>query len=393
MKTIGIYGGTFDPIHLGHLHAARTAMAALELDELLLVPAGIPPHKALPANVPAAEHRLAMVRLAADGIGARASDIELRREGKSYTLDTLRAIHEREPEARLWLLMGTDMFLTFQNWREPGEILRLAGLCAFGRSADDGEALFAPQRDCLTRQFPWAQIVTLVLPDLVDISSTQLRAMLAQGEGQRYLAPAVYGYILREGLYGTRADVRHLSLEQLRPVALSYLRAKRVPHVLGTEEEAARLAGRWGADVDLARRAALLHDCTKRLSPTDHRAIAERYHALPLPAEDKLYHAITGAILAREVFGEQEEVVSAIRWHTTGRADMSLLEKIIYLADYIEPTRDFPGLEALRRLAYEDLDRALLTGLEMSLENLRERGIVPDRDSVCARDHLKGKLP
>ena len=93
MKTIGIYGGTFYPIHLGHLHAARTAMAALELDELLLVPAGIPPHKALPANVPAAEHRLAMVRLAADGIGARASDIELRRGGRSYTPDTPPALH------------------------------------------------------------------------------------------------------------------------------------------------------------------------------------------------------------------------------------------------------------------------------------------------------------
>ena len=107
---------------------------------------------------------------------------------------------------------------------------------------------------------------------------------------------------------------------------------------------------------------------------------------------EKLLHAITGAAVARNVFGVSREEESAIRWHTTGRADMSLLEKIIYLADYIEPTRDFCDLRELRKLAFEDLDRAMLLGLDMAVEDLREKGAPVHSNSVCARDYLKGKL-
>ena len=108
--------------------------------------------------------------------------------------------------------------------------------------------------------------------------------------------------------------------------------------------------------------------------------------------EPKLYHAITGAAVARHVFGVPPAVESAIRWHTTGKADMTTLEKIIYLADYIEPTRDFCDLRPLRELAFQDLDRAMLLGLEMSIEGLEKRGVAVNSYSVRARDHLKGKL-
>jgi nicotinate-nucleotide adenylyltransferase len=87
-----------------------------------------------------------------------------------------------------------------------------------------------------------------------------------------------------------------------------------------------------------------------------------------------LLHALTGAALAKERFGVSDEVYEAIRWHTTGKPDMSTLEKILYLADYTEPTRDFEGVEALRRLSFEDLDRAMALGLKMSIEDLKERG-------------------
>ena len=135
---IGIYGGTFNPPHLGHLTAAECVFRMLKLDKLLLIPAGLPPHKALPAGSPTAEQRLEMTRLACEQLGlgeqAEVLDIELRREGKSYTSDTLAAIHERWPDAELWLLMGTDMFLTLQAWHEPETILKLAGIAAFGRT-------------------------------------------------------------------------------------------------------------------------------------------------------------------------------------------------------------------------------------------------------------------
>lgn len=395
---IGVYGGAFNPPHLGHITAARAVFELLKLDKLLMIPTGHPPHKTLPPGSPKPDQRLELCRLAAEqtGLGDRieVSDIELRREGNSYTSDTLARLKERYPEDELWLLMGTDMFLTIQAWREPERILSLAGIAAFGRSEADTEALFSVQRDYLYKTYPQARVFTLSIPGVVDVSSTELREKLAKGGGGALLAPAVYGYILREKLYGTAADLKRLPLERLRPVALSCLNHRRIPHVLGTEQEAIHLAERWGADVDKARRAALLHDCTKKLDLSEQLAVAERFH-VPLDGLErralKLLHAKTGAAIAETVFGTDGEITNAIRWHTTGRAGMTLLEKVIYLADYIEPTRDFPGVGELRGRCYEDLDAGLLLGLEMTIREMEEREAPIHPKTLEARDALKGQ--
>lgn len=396
---IGVYGGAFNPPHLGHITAAKAVFGLLQLDKLLVIPTGNPPHKTLPAGSPGPERRLEMTRLAMEqaGLGEKAEvlDLELRREGNSYTADTLAWLKEQYPEDELWLLMGADMFLTLQAWHEPGRIFSLAGVAAFGRTEADTEDLFSVQRDYLCRTYPQARIFTLSIPGVVDVSSTELRQRLAKGEGGNLLAPAVYGYILREGLYGTAADLKRLPLEQLRPVALSCLNHRRIPHVLGTEQEAVRLAVRYGADVEKARRAALLHDCTKRLSKKEHLELCRQY-GIPLDDMERkagsLLHAKTGAEEARRVFGVDDEIYGAIRYHTTGRAHMTLLEKIIYLADYIEPSRDFPGVEKLRKACYEDLDKGLLKGLEMTIGKLEAEGGPIHHAAIEARDALKGKL-
>lgn len=394
---IGIYGGTFNPPHLGHVTAARAVFELLKLDRLLLIPDRLPPHKDLPENSPSAQDRLEMTRLAGEqtGLGDRVQvlDLELKREGKSYTADTLEEIRRMYPEDELWLLMGTDMFLTLQAWHEPEKILSLAGIAAFGRTEEDTEELFSVQREYLYRTYPGARIFTLTIPGVVDISSTQLREQLAEGKGAAALPPAVYGYILRHGLYGVRADLKHLPLSQLRPVALSYLKYKRIPHVLGTEQEAIRLAERYGADVEKARVAALLHDCTKKLNMEEQLALCSHYGIELDELEQKalkLLHAKTGAAIARDVFGVDEEIYHAIWWHTTGHAGMTLLEKIIYLADYIEPSRDFPGVDKLRKVCYEDLDKGLLMGLDMTIQEMTEMGNPVHRATVEARDALKG---
>ena len=173
---IGIYGGTFNPPHLGHVTAARAVFELLKLDKLLLVPAGLPPHKDLPAGSPTPEQRLEMTRLAADqtGLGDRVEvlDLELRREGRSYTSDTLAQLKAQHPDDELWLLMGTDMFLTLQTWHEPEKVLSLAGIASFGRTEEDIEALFAPQRDYLYQTYPQARLFTLTIPGVVEVSST-----------------------------------------------------------------------------------------------------------------------------------------------------------------------------------------------------------------------------
>ena len=394
---IGIYGGTFNPPHLGHVAAARAAFDVLGLDRLLLVPDGVPPHKNLPAGSPTAQQRLEMTRLAGEQLGledrVEVLDLELRREGKSYTADTLAQIRAQYPDGELWLLMGTDMFLTLQDWYAPERILSMAGIAAFGRSQADTETQFAAQRQRLYQAYPDARIFTFTIPDVVDISSTDLRNQLARGEGGNLLPPTVYGYILRQHLYGTEENLKNLPIQKLRPVALSYLKRKRIRHVLGTEQEAIRLAQRYGADVERAQVAALLHDCTKKLDMDDQLSLCREYGIQLDSLEQKalkLLHAKTGAAVARDVFGVDERVYWAIWWHTTGRAHMTLLEKVIYLADYIEPSRDFPGVDKLRKVCYDNLDAGLQLGLEMSIAEMQAMGNPVHHATIEALDAVKG---
>lgn len=391
---IGIYGGSFNPPHLGHLAAARAAATALGLDKLVFVPAGLPPHKELPAGSPTGSQRFAMTQIAADQLllpeVTEVWDVELHREGKSYTADTLKEASRRWPDGELWLLIGTDMFLTLHQWHEPERILAMAGVCAFGRTEADSEAVFAPQRDYLSKTYG-ARIATISIPGLVDISSTRLRSELAAGAGREFLPEAVYGYILREKLYGTNADLKHLTLEDLRCVSYSMVYAKRLAHIRGCEEEAARLALRWGADEDRMRRAAILHDCTKYLSHEEHLAICDQYGIALDPLEratDKLLHAKSGAALAKYMFG-QDDIYDAIFYHTTARAGMSLEEKLLYIADYMEPNRDFPEVGELRRLAYSDLDGAVGMGASLSMQEMVQRGKELHHDTLGAYEFYR----
>ena len=400
---IGIYGGTFNPPHLGHIISARFAMEYLKLDRLLFIPAAEPPHKNVPEGSPTAEQRLEMTAMAADSLllpgKVEVSDLELRREGNSYTSDTLARLKEQYPEDELWLLMGTDMFLTLQNWREPEVICSLAGLAAFARTQSDTGEMLEIQGRYLSEKFG-AKIRTVQLPQVTPVSSTQLREQLVKGMGRQYLSPAVYGYILRHGLYGTHADLKHLSDGDLRACSLSMVYAKRHAHILGVEKTAVELAKRWGADPEAARRAGILHDCTKYLPLEEHLAICAQagIELDELEAQSaKLLHSKTGAALARMVYGESDAVYWAVYWHTTGRADMTLLEKIVYLADYMEPNRDFDGVTELRRLCETDLDAALQLGLEMSVADLTERGVPIHKNTQGAldwvREHRKGPQP
>ena len=401
---IGIYGGTFDPPHLGHMEAARAAAERLGLDRILFVPAAIPPHKELPPETVSPEDRLAMAALTADGLCleegrpglARAEGLELEREGKSYTADTVAELRRRFPEDELWLLVGTDMFLSLQDWREPKRIMDQVGIAAFARRESDQGAPLEAQGRFLRETFG-ARVDIVPLSQVIDLSSTQVRALLREdrARAREDLWCQVYGYILRSGLYGVEADLRHLDDDDLRCASLSMVKAKRIPHIRGVEEEAGRLALRWGADPHLARRAGILHDCTKYLDLEEQLQLCEKYDIVLDDLERvavKLLHAKTGAAIARHVFGEPEEVCNAIYWHTTGRADMDLLSKVLYMADYIEPSReDFQGLEELRRLAYEDLDAALLLGCELTIQDMEERGMPVHRNTLQARDYLKGR--
>jgi len=193
---------------------------------------------------------------------------------------------------------------------------------------------------------------------------------------------------------GDNVDYRNLSIPELERVVVGLLKPSRVSHVLGCRDTAVALAQRWGADVTDAARAGLLHDITKALDGPLQLTLCGGYGTILddfSTRNPKTLHAFTGSLVAQRIFGENEAVVSAIRHHTTGKADMNLLEKIIYVADYVEPNRDFPGVERLRELAFRDLDGALKLGLEMTLLHLKEQGSEVSPESREALDWLNRK--
>ena len=375
MERIGIYGGTFNPPHAGHLQAASQAITALELDRLIIVPTDIAPHKAMPENSPTPWQRLDMLRIAvADNPGMEVSDIELNRGGVSYTFQTTAELKKRFPDGELILLMGTDMFLSFDQWKNPEEILKNAALGVFYRGDKDEKAAIAEKKAELER---CGAKVLLVENDVIDISSTQLRRMLAFHCAEPFLPGGVGDYIRENSLYDVNADWKNLPMAQLEQVVVRLLNPNRVAHVLGCRDTAVALAMRWGADVTDAARAGILHDITKALDGPLQLTLCAEYGKI-LGEFSRKYprtlHALTGSLVAQRIFGEDEAVVSAIRSHTTGKADMNLLETIIYVADYMEPNRRFPGVEKLRELAFSDLRGALKLGLEMTLDHLKEQG-------------------
>lgn len=398
---IGIYGGTFDPPHLGHMEAARVAMETLSLDRLLIIPDREPPHKDLTVEAASPQQRLAMAALMADGLGPRAeaSDLEICREGKSFTADTVEELHQAFPEDELWLLMGTDMFLTVQNWYQPERIFQYAGVAAFARHEEDTEELFAQQSKFLEETYH-ARTTVIPLPQVKEIASRDLRRMLASEwtggnvDPAQYLWTPVYGYILREGLFGTKADLKQLSDKHLRAISYAMVKAKRLPHIQGTEETAAALAAFWGVSPEKARRAAILHDCTKYWTLEQHLETCAKYGVELDELECvsvKLLHSKSAAALAQYVFAEPEEECRAISAHTTGKPGMTTFDKILYLADYMEPTRDFDGVEELRRLVWEDLDQAMILGLEMSIEDLKEKGATVHPNTWGTLEELRRK--
>ena len=390
---IGIYGGTYNPPHLGHLTAAKAAIEQLLLDKLLLIPAAVPPHKEIPAGSPSSKQRLRMTELNFADIWQQVSvsDMELCREGKSYTSDTLRELKEQYPNDELYLLMGTDMFLSLESWHEPETVMALSHLGVFAREYGDD---LTAQKAHLEEKYG-AHIIIVENPDVVEISSTEIREHITEHKDK--LTDTVWGYIQREHLYGTNCNLKHLTPQQLRPIALSYLKPKRMPHVLGTAEEAAKLAGMFGVDETEARVAGLLHDCTKKLDMDAQMTLCRKY-GIELDELErkalKLLHAKTGAAIAKNEFGVSEDVYQAILWHTTGRAGMSKLEKILYLADYIEPSREFAGdpeVVRLREAVYRDLDRGMLLGLNMTIDEMTGMGNPVHHDTLDARNYLLDK--
>lgn len=378
---LGIYGGAFNPPHVGHIRAAAYGAEALGLNKVLLIPTNISPHKASPRNTATPAQRLRMLEIAAEGNEAlQVSNIEVARGGQSYTFETVLQLQKENPDTRLVLFMGTDMFLSFLNWKNPQIILENADIGVFYRGDRNEEEQIAKQAELLRTM---GGVVHLIENPVTQISSTVLRSLLVFGSAGDYLPAGVEDYVRKEGLYGTKESYKNLSLQELEECLPAFIKPERMAHVLGCRDMALELAKRWGADPEKAQRAALLHDITKALDGSPQLTLCR---GLGILLDDfsinhpKTLHAFTGSLVAERIFGEKSDVVQAIASHTTGKPGMNTLEQIIYIADMMEMTRTYPGVGKLRSLAFSDLEAAVKMGISNTIEILKARGedIHPD---------------
>lgn len=387
-ERIGVFGGTFNPPHNGHVHLAATLTRELRLNRVLIIPSNLPPHKQA-QMLASGQDRLRMCRLAFPSTPFEVSAIELARGGKSYTYDTLRALHAENSGAELYLFMGTDMLLSFHQWYRPQGILQLCRLCVAAR----GEMAEYRALEDYIRSGPLGDIrsrVTLCIAQPFPLSSTELRERLRAGRSVEGLLPqAVYGYIQKKGLYRMLDTQRN---QEFIDAIRTKLRPERFTHSLNVAQEARRLAGKYGADPEKAYTAGILHDIMKNSPPQEQLAVMERSGMLLTAAEranPKLWHAMAGEAYARSVLRVQdEEILRAIRYHTTARAGMSTLEKVLYIADFISADRDYDGVEGMRRAAETSLEAAMLEGMQFCIVDLVQTGQVIHADSVEAYNEI-----
>lgn len=378
MKTnkIGIFGGTFHPVHNGHLALARHAAEALGIDRVLFVIDRIPPHKTLAEGADDSE-RLEILRLAtADEPGFEVETMELEREGKSYSVDTLRELKQRYPDSELYFFMGSDMLNSFTTWRSPDEIAKLATLVCTVRGGQSGGE---EQTAADLRQRYSANVI--LLEEVSSLSSTIVRERIRDALPITGMIPDnAAHYIYLHGCYqpaGIRSYYERLTKE---------LKPQRMEHTAYVLETAIALADRFGADAKKARTAALLHDCAKYLPDDILLSYADTE-----PPMIQILHAPAGADYARTAYGvENPEILRAIRLHTTGDAGMTLLDKIIYLADMIEPSRSYDGVDQIRNAS--SLDEMMRLALLRSICYIKEKGNAIHPATLRALQDSGGKM-
>ena len=374
---IGILGGSFNPPHNGHLNIAKKCAAYLGLDKVLIIPSNIAPHKSSAAYADAKD-RLNMCRLAFTDSLFEVSDIELRRGDISYTVETLRELRSLCPGDELFFIIGSDMLESFTHWYMWEEILELCTVCAAARVKG-----FKPDFSKYTpRQ---REKLVFVEYEPLEVSSTQLRARIKSNfDCEGLLDPAVLGYIKENNLYDDDFD-------SYREILHKMLDSKRMYHSECVSEAAGDLAGRFGADVAKAKLAGLLHDITKRL-PTDEQLKLIGGDMTELErGNHKIHHQMSAPVFLKENgIVDDDEILSAIRWHTTGKADMTLMQKIVYTADFISADRDYPDVETVRRLARISLEHAILYTSRYTITHLAEHDMSVHPASVdCYNDMLR----
>ena len=363
---IGIFGGSFDPVHIEHIRLAQSAVETLALDKLFIMPAYAPPHKK-GKRLTEDFHRLETCRLAFSSLkNVEVSDYEIEKKGTSYTYLTCRHFKEQYPSAQLFWLVGTDMLRDFPTWKNPQSILNDCTLAVCARNEKEGWE--EKESELFFKRFG-KKFVTIRYCG-TDVSSTKLRVLAGAGiDLTPYTGEKVAKYIAEKGLYKIEGAKKALQGEK----------PERAQHSLRVAIAAAERAKALGVDEKQAVCAGLFHDCAKNVkneSALKGFRLRKAWGKIPSP----VLHQFTGAYLARTAFGVQDEqVLDAIRYHTSAKPKMTALGKLIFLADMVEEGRQYEGVERLRELFYENrkgargLDKCLREALKETIGFLQKK--------------------
>lgn len=371
-ERIGLMGGTFNPIHLGHIHMAKAARDEAQLDQVLVIPTGNPPHK---QGITPAEDRWKMVCAAcAQEEGLTPSRVELDREGVIYTVDTLSILKENYPKADFFYIIGADTLMELKNWRSYEQVLKMCTFLVCPRAWHYTPAELTQERRRLEEM--GGRFIMLAMEPM-DVSSTELREALQKGEPTPNLPVTVREYCGIRGLYGMPCRLPDAGpwLDKL----FQTLTMKRFAHTLAVAHTARHLAQVHHLDVVKAEIGGLLHDCAKCIPLKEMQAVC-KLGMLPvdesLMENGGLLHAPAGAALAEiDYCVKDREILNAISCHTTGKPGMTQLDMAVYLADKIEPTRaDYPVLSKVRMMAQFSLEKAMLLSMEGTTKYVKKGG-------------------
>ncbi len=347
---IGIFGGTFNPVHKSHERIAKSAIENLNLDKLIILPSGNPPHKKGKEILPI-ELRLEMCKIAFTHSKMEVSDFEVNKKTKSYTFETLE--HFSNAGDELFLIIGGDSLRDINSWKNPEQIFSLATVVAFGRDSEkycDGVK---------------GQKILCFEKELENISSTEIRIKREYGEDVSSLVSKdILDFMNEFELYN-----RFLSLTQkIRP----RMTEERYIHTMNTTICAMELRKFTDLKYKKVFKATALHDIAKCEPSFDKYKKQLKKEGVFIPKA--VIHAFVGAYIAEEEFEiKSKKVLNAIKYHTTAREKMTELDKIVYVADCIEKGRNYDGVEELRQKAKQGLDEVFLACLMSSFSNIANK--------------------
>ena len=355
MKIV-LFGGTFDPVHNEHVKLVRGALKELSPEKLIVLPSYVPPHKA--AAEASVADRMEMARLAFSfDERVEISDYEIARGGDSYSYLTVEHFAGIYPEDELYFLIGGDSFFDFDGWKNPGIIAEKSKIVVVSRGQFT-EKLVA-RSAAFERTYGYKPKILSFTGDMT--SSTYARYCLMLGCDGENIPAAVSDYIRKKNLYGGDGLFKYVR---------DNLKEKRLLHTAGVIECALKLNGQKALRLDREKviTAALLHDVAKYMRPEDFPSFVP-----PDELPRSVVHAFLGEHVAKTVLGiEDEDILSAIRYHTTGRPDMTPLEKLVYTADLLERNRDYPGVKKLRKLTEEDFEKGFRECMLQGYKHLKQ---------------------